>query len=108
MAATTLGERVKVYIQNKDGLVFEVHAYTTEVSMHQDYNGNVRTTIQLEAIDDNPRWVMGSRITENVQRDRQRGEWKCDYCGRANKFTGHADDETCTSCGSLRSFIYNL
>jgi hypothetical protein len=29
-------------------------------------------------------------------------EWKCDYCGRPNA----REKETCSSCGSVRSFVY--
>ena len=114
----TTGEKCKVFIEKPDGSLLELTSVVESFSLSQ-----TRDLIDVTVFGNNDRnYISGASHTEMEiklcgieplitttgkdlsSRAKNALEWKCDYCGRPNSRT----DETCKSCGSVRSFIYEL
>src|SRR3990167_1693509 len=108
----TLGKQCKVIIESPDGKIFEGQAYTLSISqemldvsiygnLHKSFIPTGRTSLDMEII--GPlNWISKSHWQETVEERRSESEWQCGYCGRPNQ----RQDETCKSCGAVRSFVY--
>ncbi len=93
------GDRYKVYVESEHGDLFEMTNVLSSISF-MGCEGIIRTTIDFigDGVPGLYRQVDRKEIKERISAS----EWKCDYCGRVNK----KHDETCKSCGAVRSFIY--
>lgn len=109
MSYINTGDKVRAYLEYPDGSIFEMNCITTQVSfqiepmVHFYKNepfidqGPIRTTIELEGI--SPGLLSRNDFSKKLHTSK---EWMCAYCGRPNK----REQETCCSCGAVRSFVY--
>ena len=104
---------VKVFIQRRDGLVYEVDA----AIMNLTYRGGY-----LETLSDAYPYALGKTLFDielracnmvirkredaigSIHAHRSSNEWKCDYCGGVSL----RENANCVHCGALRSFVYDL
>lgn len=105
--AIAVGQPYKVYFESSEGTLMEMSAQAVTINYYHDtlpYWGSDSATkdyfptgfsIELRGY--------GRPITrEGIMERRTAPEWACSYCGRPNQRA----DETCKSCGAVRSFVY--
>ena len=89
------GNNIKVFIEKSDGTLYDLDGMVTNVSMSYSHNEFVEFSINGVST--------GAVIShEEIKKKRTDKEWACTYCGRPNQ----RKDETCKSCGGVRSFLY--
>lgn len=89
-----VGERINVFVETADGKVYDLESMATSVEIRYSYDSVTEFTIH---------GVCTKAILSAQAKDmRTAREWKCTFCGRPNQRA----DETCKSCGAVRSFIY--
>ena len=104
MRAVSVGNKYRVYLEDDSGNITELDAYAVSLSVTQSYmfygdpefRGPHEYEINLRGV--------GELVTrQSVLERRTLKEWKCTYCNRPNQRA----DETCKSCGAVRSFVYD-
>ena len=89
------GKQMKVFIELSDGTMYDLDGMATSVQLNSSYNGVVE--FEIHGISD------GAIMSYNdIRQKRTASEWACTYCNRPNS----RKDETCKSCGGVRSFLY--
>ncbi|MFA5714381.1 MAG: hypothetical protein WC998_01400 [Candidatus Paceibacterota bacterium] len=98
-----LGKKVKCIIQAEDGTTFDISSCVTQIDVQTMLNERVKVDIEMIG---NSAMLQSTRneYLEITKDKKSSSEWKCDFCGRPNKKA----DETCKSCGAVRSFIYDI
>jgi hypothetical protein len=110
------GEKCKVFIEKPDGSLLELTSVVESFSLSQKcdlvdatvfgnnnrnyISGVSHTEMEIKLYGIEP--LIMTTGKDLSSRTKNALEWKCDYCGRPNR----REDETCKSCGSVRSFIY--
>lgn len=95
-------EKIKVIIERENGIVYDLTGRIRSFSLTTDAYGSP-PLISMDIYGDFAS-MSADDYAEKVKTARSSKEWKCDFCGRPNQ----RKDETCKSCGSVRSFIYDI
>lgn len=113
MATARSAGKTKVYIETPDGMLKEITGYMVRAEIREEVDWDDVTSLS----DTVPVYLKGPVEIEmslefrgcqmtyspmDLFAKRTAQEWKCDYCGRPNQ----RRDETCKSCGAVRSFIW--
>lgn len=99
--AVMAGNKCRVWVETPNGEVMEVAAFCAEISVSMSYEGLVQTHLEFDSFD-SAIWTDRESFHAKLSARKDAPEWKCGYCGRPNQ----KHDETCKSCGAVRSFIY--
>ena len=97
MSNVIMGNKYKFYIEESNGTLYELTSFIESMMVEVPFDGCTRTTIEM--ISDEP---MKMTVHEEMKNKWKAPEWQCSFCGRPNE----RKDETCKSCGAVRSFIY--
>jgi rubrerythrin len=113
MAIARVGNKQKIFIEHQDGTVMEITGYVSNMTIEDRSD-----VIDVTSFGDvRPKYMPGVRdiamslelvgcqtiySSGMVEQKRNSPEWRCDYCGRPNQ----REDETCKSCGAVRSIIW--
>ena len=97
-----IGERIKVYIERDDGAILETPGIIVSMELGSD-SGDISTRFRMETVGlGMPVWSSPGDWRSSLNKRHTAAEWLCDFCGRPNQRA----DETCKSCGAVRSFVY--
>ncbi len=97
-----IGNKCKVYLETPQGAMIEVPAISYSLSYRSPWgDGPTEVEMSFKALGD-VTWLDQAAWEKTVEERHSAKEWKCDYCGRPND----RKDETCKSCGAVRSFVY--
>jgi hypothetical protein len=90
-----IGNKYHVYIETSEGYIYDIDCLAVAMDVRNTYGGLNEWTITLEGL--------GGNISRGeMVKQRNAPEWVCTYCRRPNS----RSQETCASCGAVRSFIY--
>jgi hypothetical protein len=99
--AMAIGDKFKFYIETPDGRMMEIPVIVSNFSITVPFDDVCH--FEFAGISQKPPiWLLQDDWQDSIETRKSSPEWKCDYCGRPNQRA----DETCKSCGSVRSFVY--
>lgn len=99
--------KMKVFFETPEGLVHEITGFVNSISFQYEGSGMVRT--ELEVLGYHPVAFSSQDFYAKIEEAKDKGEWKCDYCGHINPMSARncgGDDNSSVGCGAARSFIY--
>ncbi|MBW2638341.1 MAG: hypothetical protein JRC86_12655 [Deltaproteobacteria bacterium] len=99
--AMSLGDKVKLFIENAAGEVIEIPVISVEYSIEAPMDGPITGDVGFKMIGPPTMFTRDDFVKKSAVM-RSAAEWACTFCERPNK----RERETCGSCGAVRSFIY--